>query len=588
MMKNITVLKKFIVLSFVFFCGMASLYAASSYTISRTAIGSPAYESIVDSKDLLADILPPPLYVVEAYLKASEMLRVTNTSGVEDAAAYFAKNRKIYEERCRFWSGKLAQGQIKTLLFGEVCPSGLTVYEAIESKFLPAARKGDKTAMDQAFATAVTPAYEKHKAAVEHLSSRLDEFAASIEKNGQQTVSTGKFSFNLFFGISLAAVMAFCFLLSRDMTGALKRCGQFAQAIASGKLDAELAMTRKDDFGRLGQSLRSMLEELKQKIRLSDEKTSLAESETVKANTAVREAEQATARAEASKTEGMRHAADMIAESVSVLSSTAQQLAGQVEAATQGARLQSQRAGETSVAMEEMNATVLEVARSASQAALTSEEARKQAEDGAKLVREAVKGIARVKAQAENLKTDMDSLGSQAEGIGRIMGVISDIADQTNLLALNAAIEAARAGEAGRGFAVVADEVRKLAEKTMSATKEVGDAIHGIQEGTRSNIANMDAAARTTVEASALAEQSGQALGSIVSLVEQASDQVRAIATASEEQSSASEEINRNVEDVSAVAKDTSETMRQSALAVEDMTRQAMNLRALVEELQRG
>ena len=121
--------------------------------------------------------------------------------------------------------------------------------------------------------------------------------------------------------------------------------------------------------------------------------------------------------------------------------------------------------------MEQMNATVLEVARNASQASTTVKEARDKASDGARVVADVVVGIEGVQALAETLKTDMTSLGQQAEGIGRIIGVIGDIADQTNLLALNAAIEAARAGDAGRGFAVVADAVRKLAEKTMAFLK---------------------------------------------------------------------------------------------------------------------
>ena len=111
-------------------------------------------------------------------------------------------------------------------------------------------------------------------------------------------------------------------------------------------------------------------------------------------------------------------------------------------------------------------------------------------------------------------------LGKQAQGIGQILNVISDIADQTNLLALNAAIEAARAGEAGRGFAVVADEVRKLAEKTMTATGEVGEAIRNIQVGTQKNMSNVEQSVQAVVSATALADKSGNALVDIVNLVE--------------------------------------------------------------------
>jgi methyl-accepting chemotaxis protein len=236
--------------------------------------------------------------------------------------------------------------------------------------------------------------------------------------------------------------------------------------------------------------------------------------------------------------------------------------------------------------MEEMNATVLEVANNASQAAETSDKAKHKAEGGAGIVKEVVDGIAEVQKQALEMKDDMTSLGQQAQGIGQILNVISDIADQTNLLALNAAIEAARAGDAGRGFAVVADEVRKLAEKTMTATKEVGEAIRGIQGGTQKNIANVENAVKKINNATALAGKSGEALGEIVTLVDLATDQVRAIATASEQQSSASEEIKHNIEDVSRISAETADAMRQSAQAVGELANQALVLKNLVEELQ--
>jgi methyl-accepting chemotaxis protein len=254
-------------------------------------------------------------------------------------------------------------------------------------------------------------------------------------------------------------------------------------------------------------------------------------------------------------------------------------------ASGRGVEEQSHRVSETATAMEEMNATVLEVAKNASQAAETSDNARKKAQEGAEIVGQVVKGIGEVERQARDLKQDMEVLGKQAEGIGQVMNVISDIADQTNLLALNAAIEAARAGEAGRGFAVVADEVRKLAEKTMTATKEVGDAIRGIQEGTRKNMNNVDQSGRTILEATTLANKSGETLDVIVNLVEQSSDQVRAIATASEQQSAASEEINRSIEQVATISGETAQAMGQASQAVSELAKQSQVLQTLITDM---
>jgi len=243
---------------------------------------------------------------------------------------------------------------------------------------------------------------------------------------------------------------------------------------------------------------------------------------------------------------------------------------------------------ETATAMEEMNATVLEVAKNASQASDSSHDARNKALEGAKIVAQVVTSIGSVQTVSAAMKEDMGLLGKQAEGIGAIMNVISDIADQTNLLALNAAIEAARAGDAGRGFAVVADEVRKLAEKTMTATKEVGDAISGIQHGTKKNLENVERAVTAIEQATTLANSSGETLQEIVHLVEVSADQVRSIAAASEQQSAASEEINRSIEEVNRISSETAGAMTQSAQAVGELANQAGNLRGLIEKMKSG
>ena len=219
------------------------------------------------------------------------------------------------------------------------------------------------------------------------------------------------------------------------------------------------------------------------------------------------------------------------------LSSAAEELSAQIEQSNRGAQEQRDRVSETSTAMEEMNATVLEVAQNAGLAAEDADTARDKAQNGSQLVQQMIESADGVRSQADNLKESMEQLGVEATAIGNVLSVISDIADQTNLLALNAAIEAARAGDAGRGFAVVADEVRKLAENTMSATGEVGNAITKIQSMTKQNISATEDAADSAQRSSELANESGLTLDEIVKLVVNASDQVRAIATAAEEQS---------------------------------------------------
>jgi methyl-accepting chemotaxis protein len=179
----------------------------------------------------------------------------------------------------------------------------------------------------------------------------------------------------------------------------------------------------------------------------------------------------------------------------------------------------------------------------------------------------------------------MDDLDTQAKGIGNIMNVIEDIADQTNLLALNAAIEAARAGEAGRGFAVVADEVRKLAEKTMTATKEVGSSIESIQKVAHGNIASMETAEQDLERAVEFANKSGEVLEKIVTGVEASSGQIQGIATAAGQQSAASDEINRSIEEINQITNDTAQSVEETVLALREMAEQSSGLASLIREL---
>jgi len=361
-----------------------------------------------------------------------------------------------------------------------------------------------------------------------------------------------------------------------------------ATRIADGDLDTALDANRHDEIGSLQRAMATMVANLKAKIGEAEDKGRLAAGETEKANAAMADAEQARQKAEQAREEGMLLAAEQLEGVVEAVTAASQAISSQIGQSSQGSLEQSHRVGETATAMEEMNATVMEVAQNAAQAAQTADNARQKAGEGSTIVAQAIRSIGEVQAKALDLKEDMTRLGQQAQGIGQILNVISDIADQTNLLALNAAIEAARAGEAGRGFAVVADEVRKLAEKTMTATSEVGEAIAGIQQGTRQNIDNVDQAVRRIDDATTLAGQSGQALDAIVSLVDRTTDQVRSIATASEQQSATTEEINRSVMDISRISSETADALRQSAEALAGLTEQTGILRRLIDDMQAG
>ncbi|MGA9120472.1 MAG: methyl-accepting chemotaxis protein, partial [Bacteroidota bacterium] len=204
------------------------------------------------------------------------------------------------------------------------------------------------------------------------------------------------------------------------------------------------------------------------------------------------------------------------------------------------------------------------------------------AELGGQVVDETVVGMKRIAEVVNKSAATVKALGKSSDQIGEIIGVIDDIADQTNLLALNAAIEAARAGEQGRGFAVVADEVRKLAERTTKATKEIAGMIKAIQADTTGAVSSMAEGTKEVDEGIKLADKAGVSLNEIVEVSQKVTDMVSQIAAASEEQSSASEQISKNVEAISTVTAETAQGVQQIARAAEDLNRLTENLQQLL------
>jgi methyl-accepting chemotaxis protein len=406
-------------------------------------------------------------------------------------------------------------------------------------------------------------------------------FALTISLDeAKREMAKAAWSSGLSMFVVLAVVVALAlWRMQTDMFGPMLRLRGYARAVADGNLDAEPQGRFAKELRDVKNAIAAMVAALKAKIALAASKSEEAAREATACRRQTEVAEEATREARRAKAMGMTQAAEELTDIVGAVTSASEELS------SNGASEQSARLDGAATAMEQMNATVIEVSRNAAKAAHTTEEAMSRASEGARVVAEAVAGITRVKEQALALKSDMDALGQQAVGIGHVLSVISDIADQTNLLALNAAIEAARAGEAGRGFAVVADEVRKLAEKTMTATKEVDEAIAGIQAGAKKNIGNVDRAAEAIEDATELAKRSGQSLDAIVTLIQEAADQVRAIAAASEEQSATSEEINRTVDDINRISAATSDAMRQSAVAIDELARQISGIKHLIDEM---
>jgi methyl-accepting chemotaxis protein len=283
-------------------------------------------------------------------------------------------------------------------------------------------------------------------------------------------------------------------------------------------------------------------------------------------------------------TEHLRTIIGQVASTSSQVASAATQLNSTAEQIATGAEQVASQAETVATAGEEMSATSGDIAHNCQMAANGAQRATKAADNGALVVEKTVAVMGEIAARVQETALTVESLGTRSDEIGEIVGTIEDIADQTNLLALNAAIEAARAGEQGRGFAVVADEVRALAERTTRATREISEMIKAIQSETRGAVAAMEQGVRQVETGTEEAARSGKALRDILEQINAVSMQVNQIATAAEEQTATTAEISGNMLQITEVVQQTSQGAQESATAAAQLKGNAEELQRLVRQ----
>ncbi|MBI5894073.1 MAG: HAMP domain-containing protein [Deltaproteobacteria bacterium] len=264
------------------------------------------------------------------------------------------------------------------------------------------------------------------------------------------------------------------------------------------------------------------------------------------------------------------------------LASSAGHLAAEAAVIADGSKEQSSMASQVATASTEMGATIVEIAKNASGVADAAKTASMAAQNGGNIVENSINSINQIADTTKETGRVIAALGDSSKEIGRIIKVIDDIADQTNLLALNAAIEAARAGEQGRGFAVVADEVRSLAEKTTKATKEIGEMINTVQDDTGKALSVMDSEVNAVENGVKLVKDAGKALTDIIREVDHVKAMIEQIAAASEEQSTAADQISADIETVAGITKNTAAGAEEIEQASREITRLASGLKDAV------
>jgi methyl-accepting chemotaxis protein len=519
--------------------GVLVLFVSSFVIIGKVKVNGPIYKEIILGKDLAADILPPPAYILESYLLVQLASNEADVSEIQKLLTDLNKQKKDFDQSHESWRRQLPEGEIKKALQGAYEPAA-AFYDKALTVYFPALLKGDGKSAQEILRGALKTSYLAHR-------QQIDRLVTLVNKHCEQTEKSAAGSLNYFLIILCIVVVVILVLsavisrfISSSITRPIAKCVEAADLLATGDLTVQLSVTSsKDETGQLMSSMKNMVDNLR---------------DLVESTVAV---------------------SSNIATASSQLHVTSEQIAtGTEEVAAQ--------TNTVAVASGQMSATSEDIARNCILAAASSKQTSATATNGVSIVQETILGMEQIAARVRQAAQTVGALGERSDQIGQIIGTIEDIADQTNLLALNAAIEAARAGEQGRGFAVVADEVRALAERTTRATQEISVMIKAIQNQTREAVRSMEEGVGEVVLGSASSQKSGEALQEILNQINEVTMQINQIATAAEEQTATTGEISSNILQISGVVQQTASGAEETSAAAAQLAQQAQQLKDLV------
>jgi len=530
------------------------LLAAGAYlAIGQLRVGGPIYNKIKQADDLRADMLPPPLFVVEPYALTNEMYLATVAGDKTRSLSLekeLAGKEKLFNDSVKRWDAELSSSEMQGS-YKAVVASDKNFFNIYKTQFKPA--------LDSGSAETTLAALGELRGAYKLNSELVQSFVIGLEKESNKTAEdSGKTLQYVLLGLgALAAliVAAIYFAGKRQV----KATNDAMQSLEKSGQDNQLAV-----------------------LDLLDEMGDLSEGDlTVRA--VVRENIAGAIADSINYTiDSLRDVVTEInraSEQVNTATGTAQ---GTSVALLEAAEMQSQQITDTTQAVSGMTTSIQQVAVNASQAAQVAQRSLQAATQGSQAVQNTIAGMNGIREQIQETSKRIKRLGESSQEIGEIVELISDITEQTNILALNAAIQAASAGEAGRGFTVVAEEVQRLAERSSEATKQISAIVKTIQTDTNSAVAAMEKSTEGVVEGAKLSDAAGQALTEIETVTNNLARLIQSISSATDAQTQAASQVTQNMQQIQEITSMTTQGTKQTAESVGQLTALAEDLRKSV------
>lgn len=554
--------------------GCITTGATSWYSVQHIKVGGPLYSEIVLAKDLIADILPPPMYIIEAYLEATRALQ--EPAGVNDRRARMEALKRDYDARYAYWSASMLDPRLKNMFLNEAHSGASQFWRLAAQQFFPALESGNIPKAREVYAH-MQDAYREH---LGHI-SRLVESAERLSKETEQNAQASNAQLLLLTGTAGSIIMVLIFASIGGVLFGLVRpmdaIRRSMHALAGGEIEAAVPYTDvNNEMGEMAEALEVFRANLVEAERLRAEQKAaeaLAQQQREEqlANEKRAEDERRTADKQAherrhEELQQLAHAFERtIGAIVEIVAAASTQLSATAEQLSQSAKDNSEQSSTVAAASEQASNNVQAVATATEELANSVREISQQVHQSASIT-------SRAALEASKTSETVRELAQAAERIGGVIELIQGIAAQTNLLALNATIEAARAGEAGRGFNVVAHEVKALAEQTAKATAEISTQISAIQGSTQSTSNTIEAIVRTIQEVD-------QVASSIAGAVEQQGAATREIAESVQHASTGTTQVTNNIASVKRSAESASTAANQVQFAARELSSQAEALR---------